>query len=215
MAVVRGERVDLLALGVEREREVLALLDPEVAVEAALEVGRLPLEPLGERRVLPDLAGQPGAAHLGVVGVALQFAGRPREAGQAAVAVGDRVPGVLPALVLEPGLLVAPLVPDVAVALQVGVLVDPGERGARLDLEVAHELRVAGPALVLVEQDDVEGRRVGAAVVRRVGPLLERRHLAVAHLVQDPAGILVTEVVDARALPARRARAGWSRPARA
>ena len=49
--------------------------------------------------------------------------------------VGDRVPGVLPALVLEAGLLVAALVGDVAVALQVGVLVDPVQGGARLRLE--------------------------------------------------------------------------------
>ena len=158
-------------------------------------------------------ARQAGAAHLGVVGVALQLAGRPREAGQRAVAVGDRVPGVLPALVLEAGLLVAALVGDVAVALQVGVLVDPVERGARLVLEVAHELRVAGPALVLVEQDDEQRRRVGGAVVRRVRPLLEGRHLAVAHLVQDAPGILVAEVVDPRALPHRRARAASSPPA--
>ena len=149
------------------------------------------------------------AAHLGVVGVALLLAGGAREAGQSAVAVGDRVRRVLPALVLEPGLLVAALVPDVAVAHEVGVLVDPGERGARLDLEVAHEPRVARPALVLVEQHHVERRRVGAAVVRRVRPLLEGGHLAVAHLVQDPARILVAEVVQARALPlAERAQRG-------
>src|SRR5207247_3953413 len=41
LAVVRGERVHLLALVVERERVVLTVLDPEVAVEPALEVGRL------------------------------------------------------------------------------------------------------------------------------------------------------------------------------
>ena len=116
VAVVRGQRVDLAAVGVEREREVLAVLDPEVAVEAALEVGRLALEPVGERRVLPDLAGEARAADLRVVGVALQLAGRPGEPRQPAVAVGDRVPGVLPALVLEARLLVAAPVGDVAVA---------------------------------------------------------------------------------------------------
>ena len=117
--VVRGERVDLVPVRVEREREVLAIVDPEVAVEAALEVGGLLLQPVGERRVLPDLAGQPCAAHLGVVGVALQLAGRAREARQPAVAIRDRVPGVLPALVLQAGLLVPAPVPDVAVALEV------------------------------------------------------------------------------------------------
>ena len=82
VAVVRGQRVDLVALRVEREGEVLAVRDPEVAVEAALEVGGLLLEPVGERRVLPDEARQAGAAHLRVVGVALELARRAREAGQ-------------------------------------------------------------------------------------------------------------------------------------
>ena len=156
VAVVRRQRVDLVALGVEREREVLAVLDPEVAVEPPLEVGRLLLELVGERRVLPDGPGQASAAHLRVVGVALELAGRAREAGQPPVAVGDGVPGVLPALVLEAGLLVPALVPDVAVAHQVGVLVDPVQRRPRLAFELVDEACVAGPALVLVEEHDVE-----------------------------------------------------------
>ena len=135
VAVVRGERVDLLALRVESQREVLVVLDPEIAVEAALELRGLLLELVGERRVLPHLARQPRAAHLRVVGVALELAGRAREAGKPAVAVRDRVPGVLPALVLEPRLLVAALVPDVAVALEVGVLVDPVQGRPGLELE--------------------------------------------------------------------------------
>ena len=125
VAVVRRERVDLAAVGVEGDREVLAVVHPEVAVEASLEVGGFLLEPVGEGWIVPDEAGQARAAHLGVVGVALELAGGPREAGQRAVAIGDRVPGVFPALVLEAGVLVAPLVGDVAVALEVCVLVDP------------------------------------------------------------------------------------------
>src|SRR5262249_49869501 len=160
MPVVRGERVDLLALDVECEPEVLVVLSPEVAVEAALEVGRLPLELVRVLRVVPDLAREPRAAHLRVVRVALELARRPREPGQAPVAVRDRVPRVLPALVLETGLLVAPPIPDVAVALEVGVLVDPVQGSPSLVLEVAYELAVAGPPLVFVEQHDVERRRV-------------------------------------------------------
>ncbi len=200
MAVVRREGVDLRAVRSEGEGEVAPVGDPEVAVEAALELGRLLLELVGDHRVLPDLAREARAAHLGVVGVALQLAGRAREAGQPAVPVRDRVPGVLPALVLEAGLLVPPLVRDVAVALEVRVLVDPLQRGEGLVLEVANELSVAGPALVLVQQDDEQRRCVGRAVVRGVRPLLEGGQLPVAHLVQDPAGILVAEIVDARAL---------------
>ena len=54
---------------------------------------------------------------------------------------------------------------------------------------------VSGPALVLVDQDDEQGRRVGRTVVRRVGLLLEAGGLAVPQLVQDLAGFLVAEVV--------------------
>ena len=202
VADVRGERVDLAAVGVEGEREVARRSASQKSrLKRRLRSAACGFEPLGVRRVLPDEAGEPGAAHLGVVGVALELAGRPREVRQPAVAVGDRVPRVLPALVLEAGLLVAALVRDVAVAHEVGVLVDPVERGACLVLELADELPVAGPALVLVEQDHVQRRRVDRAVVRRVRPLLERGHLAVAHLVEDPAGILVAEVVAPAALP--------------
>src|SRR5262249_3974721 len=150
MAVVRRERVDLVAFGVEREREVLVVLDPVVAVEAPLEIRGLLLEAVGELVVLPDLAREAGGPHLPVVRISLQLARGPREARQLAVPVGDRIPGVLPALVLEAGLLVPALVPDVTVAAEIRVVVDPGERRARLVLEVPDELAVAGPALVLV-----------------------------------------------------------------
>ena len=202
MAVVRRQRVHLLALAVEREREILAVLDPEVAVEATPQVGGLPLELVRKRRVLPEETRQPRAAQLRVIGVPLQLAGRAREARDPTVAVRDRVPRILPALVLEPRLLVPALVPEVAAAAdQVPVLVDPAQGRARFGFELADEPPVAAPALVLVEQHAVQRRRVSGAVVRGVRPLLERRQLPVAHLVEDPAGILVAEVVDPAALP--------------
>jgi hypothetical protein len=200
VADVGGQGVDLAAVGVEGERVVLAVLDPEVAVEAAFEVGGLLVEGVGEGGVVPDGAGQAGGAFLGVVGVALQFAGGAGEAGQAAVGVGDGVPGVLPALVLQAGVGVAGLVPDVAVAAQVGVLIDPVEGGAGLEFQVADEFGVAAPALVLVEQDEEQRGAVGGAVVGGVGPLLEGGELAVPHLVEDLAGVFVAEVVDTAAL---------------
>src|SRR5204862_2096549 len=103
------------------------------------------------RGVLPDRAREPRGPDLRVVGIALQLAGRPREAGQTAVAIGDRVPGVFPALVLESGLPVAPAIGDVAVAEQIGVFIDPVQRRASLELELAHESCVARPTLVFVE----------------------------------------------------------------
>ena len=96
-----------------------------------------------------------------------------------------RVARVLPGLVDEPALRAAPVL-DEAVAVEVAVLVDPGERAQRGLPEVADERRVARPAPDLGEEDEVERRRVNRAVVAR-----EPRFgsLAVAHLVDDLAGL--------------------------
>ena len=176
------------------------VLDPEVAVEPAFETGRVLLQLVGERGVIPERARQARAPHLRVVRVALELARRAREAREPAVAERDGVPGVFPALVLEAGLLVAALVPDVAVAEEIGVLVDPVQGGARLVLEFAYELGVTGPALVLVEQHDVQRRGIRRPEVGGVRTFLERGHLAVPHLVQDASGVFVAEVVEAAAL---------------
>src|SRR5919201_1688666 len=181
---VRGDAVDAALLAVEGEREAAPLRDPEILVEATLQLGRLALEAHGELVVVPVLAREPRATHLYVVDVALDLARRDRPLGDRAVGEADRVPRVLPALVLESRLDITPLVFDVAVAVAVAVLVDPRERRARGRLELAHQLSVAAPALVLFEQNEEERRRVGAAVVRRVRSLAEVRELAEADLVQ-------------------------------
>ena len=80
------QRVDLIAVLVECEREVLVVGNPEIAVEASLQVGGLLLEGVGERGVLPDRAGQAGGANLGVVRVTLELARRAWEARDLAVA---------------------------------------------------------------------------------------------------------------------------------
>src|SRR5262249_24397637 len=138
---------------------------------------------------------------LRIVRVPLKLAGRARESGQPPITVRDRVPRVLRALVLQPGLFVAALVREVPVAAEVGVLVDPAQGGTRLMLQRADQGRVAGPAFVLVKQLHEEWSCVRVAVVRRVWTLFERAHLAVPHLVHDPAWVFVAEVVAANALP--------------
>src|SRR5438093_2023023 len=110
MADVGGKRVYLPAIFVKSQCEVLTVLDPEISVEPALQIGCFSFKSIPEIVVFPNFARQPGAAHFGVVGVSLQLACRARETGDSSVPVGDGVPGVLPALVLEPGLLVAALV---------------------------------------------------------------------------------------------------------
>ena len=164
MSVVRGERVDLRAVGVERDGEVPSLGDPEVAVEAALEIRRLLLQLVRERGVLPDLAREPSSAHLRVVGVALELAGRAREAREAArrgTRSSPRSPSSTGSRAQSP-----------RSAAGTRRSRCPGGRRTRrsssaprerLLLEVADELAVARPALVLVQQDDVQRRGVGSS----------------------------------------------------
>ena len=176
MAHVRCGGVNLSLPPVERQREVAALVDPKVALEPLLEVVRLRLEPPRERLVAPELACEPGRTQPRVVRVALQLAGRDRRLRHPAVAEADRVARVLPSLVVEADRR-ALYVLDVAVAVEVGVACDPLDRAPRRRLELAHEVPVAGPALVLVEQDQEQHGRVVAAVVV-AGVLAEPRELA-------------------------------------
>ena len=76
---VRAKGVDLLPIGVQGEGVVLSVGDPEITVEPSLELGGLLFQALGEFVVFPDLAREPRGADLGVVGVALELAGCPRE----------------------------------------------------------------------------------------------------------------------------------------
>src|SRR5581483_3122782 len=140
--------------------------EPEVGLEAPPQRLRLRPEPLRERPIAPDLLGQPRAAALRVEDVALDLAARDRRLGEVAVCEQDRVPRVLPALVAKAALAVSPLVLDVPVAVAVAVAVDPREGGAGMGLELSHQLAIAGPALGLVEQDQEQRRRIGAAEVR-------------------------------------------------
>ena len=197
MADVGRDRVHRPLLAVECKREAVDPLDPEVAVEALLQLVRLPLQPCGQFRIAPDLAREPRAASLRVVDVALDLAHGARRRRERAVAVDDRGVRVLPALVVEPRLRVPALVLDVAIAVEVAVAVDPLEPRARLALEAPHEIGVGGPPFVLVEDDEEERCRVDRAVVGRVRALLEGGELPEAELVQDLPRLGVSERVVA------------------
>ena len=111
---------------------------------------------------------------------------------QRAVGVEDGVVGVLPALVHQAvGRL--PLVLDEAVAVAVAVAVDPAQGGLDVGPERLDERPVAGALVVGAGQQDEQRRGIDAAVVAAEGHLLQRRHLAVAGLVQDLArlGVLL------------------------
>ena len=87
---------------------------------------------------------------------------------------------------------------DVSVAVGVAAVLDPGQRRAGVGLQRADQLVVAGPAVVLVQQDQEQRRGVGGPEVRRVRALTARGELAESQLVQDLAGLLLVEVVAAR-----------------
>src|SRR5881296_3557442 len=76
-------------------------------------------------------------------------------------------------------------------AAAVTVALHPVHGGARVRPELAHELQVARHPCVGAEQHAEERRCVEAAVVASEGHLAGRRHLAVAGLVDDLAGLLV------------------------
>ena len=197
---VRGHGVDPALVGVEADDVVAAaVLGPEVVVEARVQLLGLALEPLGERDVGAEAPGELGDAQLRVVDVRLDLGGRDRQVRDRSVGELDAVPRVLPALVAE-ALARPRLVLDVAVAVTIAVLVDPGERSGDLVPSPQNERVLAGEAPVLREEDQPERRRVGGAVVGAVRLLAQLRQLAAADLVQDLAGLLVAEVVDARAL---------------
>src|SRR5215468_9103574 len=67
-------------------------------------------------------------------------------------------------------------------------------------LHLPDQLCITGPALVLVEQNEEQGRRVGGSEVRGVRTLLEGGHLAPADFVKDLSWLLIAKVVAAGAL---------------
>ena len=94
----------------------------------------------------------------------------------------------------------AALVFEVAVAVEVALLVDPSEGSAGVRFQLADEGGVPAPALVLVEQDQEELGRVVGPVVGTVGVEAEADELPAPQLVQDLARLGVAEVVALRCL---------------
>jgi hypothetical protein len=74
-------------------------------------------------------------------------------------------------------------------------VLDPVQGRTGIGLQGAYELRVARPAVVLVQEDEEQGRGVGGPEVRGVRELTARGELAEAQLVQDLARLLFVEVV--------------------
>src|SRR6266568_9348147 len=112
---------------------------------------------------MPELPSQMRCAHLGVVDIALNFAGGTRQARERAIGEQNGVPGVFPALVHQSCLRVAAAVLDIAIAIAIPIFVDPGERSPGFHLQLPYKLSIASPALDLVEQDEEERRDVSSS----------------------------------------------------
>src|SRR5262249_42037919 len=65
------------------------------------------------------------------------------------------------------------------------VLINPVEGSERVGLKVLYQLRIAGPTLVFIQQDEEQRSGIAGAVVGRLRTLAEMRHFAKAKLVQD------------------------------
>ena len=90
-----------------------------------------------------------------------------------------------------------------AIAVAVAVLVDPVEAAFRNPLEWCEYACVAEPAMVLCEQQKIEWRRVGGAVIRAMRNQSEMGPLANAELMWDLAWLCIAHgIVDVR-LPVR------------
>src|SRR6266568_5021375 len=187
-------------VAIDGQREVFAVREPEVLVEAPFQVRRLAFQPVGEGGIAPYLTRQARTAHLRVVDVTLDLTGGTRQAGKRAIGEQDGIPGVLPALVFQAGASIAPVVLDVTIPIAVAIAIDPVKRCPGGSFQATHEFRLSRPALELVEQDEEERGGVGSAVVGGLRALLEGGHFAEAQFVDDLARLLIAEIVHAHAL---------------
>src|SRR5919199_5073159 len=158
-------------IGLAAERVVPLLRQPELAVEARVQVPRLLAQPLGAHAVAVALE-QLGHAAPGQVDVALDLGQGDGRLGQLAVLQDDAVARVLPALV--PGAAPGPRpVVDEPVAVGVAELVDPGQRATDVVAQLPEQVEAAGPRRVDAEQDEELRRRVDAAEVGRLRDLAQ------------------------------------------
>ena len=139
----------------------------------------------------------PGAVRR--VHVALHLAQGDRRVGQAAVVAAHGVPRVLPALVGQPAGVRSEVL-DVAIAVPVAEVLDPGERAVGVGQQPGQLLGRQPPAGQLAEQHDEQRRGVDRPVVGRATLQGERVRAVEAGLVHDPPRLLLRPGVDVLAL---------------
>src|SRR5438132_4063877 len=158
---------------------------PEVTVEIALQPGRIFLQ----RGVTT------GHSDETALQISLHLAQRGWMSHLASIVVGERILGILPSLVAR----AASVVLDVTVPIRVAEGRAPLERGFGRRPKVVHKAMVVRPVLGFSEGTEKERRGVDSAV-EDLRPQAALDHLAGAHLVEDPARLLLAALVDTPAL---------------
>ena len=89
---------------------------------------------------------------------------------------------------------------DEAVAIAIAVVVDPFQGSQDVRPDLAQEFDVRGALVVGGGKHDEQRRAVDGAVVAAEGHLAQLSHFALAHLVQDFAGLRIALWIDAGGL---------------
>src|SRR6202795_2595060 len=126
MSTVRGHHPARAFVGVERERDHPFLIEPEGAFKNSFECRGARGEPLRDFAMTEARRDSRDRRACGI-DIALDFGERYRRTRELAVAMKDRVVGILPALVGESALRLAQIL-DVAVAVAISVMFDPFDR---------------------------------------------------------------------------------------
>ena len=160
---VRRDRIDRALVPVERDRERLPVGEPEVLLEACLEVVG-PRVAGRRRRFITVRIGHRGGGPPGCVGVGLDLGDRDGGMGEPSVGEADRVVGVLPSLVPERSRPCGRVL-DVAVTIGIPRALEPRERRLHGGPERLDLLGGRAPAPQLVDEHHEQGRDVRGAVV--------------------------------------------------
>ena len=147
---VGAQAIHFFLIAVQSQGEELAVFNPEILVETLLQLCRLYFQLGCKRLILPYLTGQPGTAYLRIVGVALNLTGGPRSTGEGTIMEKDRIPRVLPTLIIQAQSSFA-LIFDVSVAVPISVMINPLKCRTGIRLKGTDKIGVAAPALVFVQ----------------------------------------------------------------
>src|SRR6267142_6104552 len=212
MRTVRGHHPARTFFGIERERDHAFFIQPEVAFENSLECRCARGQPLRYFAMTEARCDSCDGRASGI-DIALHFSERYRRTRELAVAMKDRVEGILPALVGESARRFAQIL-DVAVTVTIAVVFDPLDRAPRVGPQVIGQREIAGYFDAAAIKPEKKRGRVDTAVVAAERDLTGRGHFAGANLVHYLSRLLVAGFVNPGALHARERLQGANRKLR-